>query len=465
MNLLHKILWVGAGICVGNGIALIIDTTANKANAATYDTSNMTIPTVTYDMVDEAGESNGVLEAPDFSSITFRHLGSFSESGYISNEYDSYVGYALGRQWRSGDLVTDILKLGDIDDSLGVGKLTLSQIMAKSGRDPSSVTLEQIGLIDHQTVASFLKANPQLLDNPIKTIPPLADLVSSIYGYQNSTLLEYPAQVLVAEKENQYSEISLTKAVKQLPNKSSNPALLSGIATTDPKNSQIDVSELEMGNLDLNEYTLGDVEGIGDRFVEEYEGWKDEYLSDIEGLADISFDNFPNPIATTLAFISRVDFIWSDAHGEIKPGQSVSGSNIAGYAVPCDRECAHIELDDLENSGRDIRWISEGRRWMLGKDPVNANICPDAPWGVDGGEGVLGELNCGKEPTGRNPFGPAFKVALWGVDETTDTAETAIFFRFCYRGVPNLGCTPYFIGPIPFLPANRENWIILGPGL
>ena len=138
-----------------------------------------------------------------------------------------------------------------------------------------------------------------------------------------------------------------------------------------------------MGNLDLNEYTLGDIEGIGDRFVEEYEGWKDEYLSDIEGLADISLDDFPNPIATTLAFISRVDFIWGDAHGEIKPGQSVSGSNIAGYAVPCDGECAHIELDDLENSGRDIRTFSEGRRWMLGKDPINANICPDAPWGVD----------------------------------------------------------------------------------
>lgn len=450
MNIFHKILWVGAGICVGNGIALIINTTANKANAATYDTSDMTIPTLTYDVVDEGGQSNGVLKAPDFSSITFRHLSSFSESGHISNEYDSYVGYSLGRQWHSGDLVTDILKLGDLEESLEVGKLTLSQIMAKSGRDPSSVTLEQIGLIDNQTVGSFLRANPQLLNDPIKTIPPLADLVSYIYGYQSQTILEYPAQVLVAGKENQYSEISLTKAVKQLPNKSSNPVLLSGIETTEPKKPQIDVSEFEMGNLDLNEYTLGDVEGIGDSFVEEYEGWKDEYLSDIEGLADISLDDFPNPIATTLAFISRVDTIWSDAHGQINPGQSVSGSNIAGYAVPCDGECAHIELDDLENSGRDIRWISEGRRWMLGKDPKNANICPDAPWGVDGGEGVLGELNCGKEPTGRNPFGSAFKVALWGVDETTDTAETAIFFRFCYRGVPDLGCTPYFIGPIPF---------------
>ncbi len=101
---------------------------------------------------------------------------------------------------------------------------------------------------------------------------------------------------------------------------------------------------------------------------------------------------------------------------------------------------------------------------MLGNDPNNGAFCPDAPWGVKGGQGLLGILNCGKEPTGRNPFGSAFKVALWSVDETKDTAETAIFFRFCKRGIPDLGCTPYFIGPIPFLPVSREDWIIIGSG-
>lgn len=450
MKLLHKILWFGAGICVGNGAILITNMVMNKASAATYNTTN--IPTVTYDMVDKAGQFDGVLEAPDFRRITFGNLGSFSESGHISNEYDSYVGYGLGRQWQKGDLVTDILKLGDIDDSFAVGQLTLSQIMAKSGRDPNHVTLAQIGLIDNQTVESFLKANPQLLDDPIKTIPPLADLISGIYGH-DSFLLEEPAQILVSGNQFIFGR---NKTVKQSHSKLSNLAI--------PSNNQVDLAELEMGNLDLNEYTLADVEGIGDTFVEDYEAWQDEYLGDIEGLEDISFSDFPNPVATTLAFISRVDTIWGDAHGEIRRGHSVSGSNQAGYAVPCNSKCAHIELDDLENSGRTSRGIGEGRRWMLGNDPKNANICPEAPWGVDGGEGILGVLNCGKEPTGRNSFGPGFKVALWSVDETTDRAETAIFFRYCYRGFPDLGCTPYFIGPIPFLPANRESWIILGPG-
>ena len=407
------------------------------------------IPTVTYEMVGEDNSSAGILEVPDFSSITFRSLGSFSESGSIAGDYDLYADYGLGRQWYKGDAVIDVLKLGDIDDSFGVGRFRLGEIVAKSGRQPGDVTLDQFGFIKKQTVASFIQANPQLKELAIEDVPLLADAVALLYGDRGKASLKLPVRLLV-ERQHSTSELSLNKNVKKLAQ------------TESPK---FDISEFEMGDLDLSEYTLEDVEGIGDSFVEDYEDWKNEYLSDIEGLADISFDDFPNPVATTLAFISRVDTIWSDAHGEIKPGHSVSGSNQAGYAVPCQKSCAHIELDDIENSGRDIRWISEGRRWMLGKDPNNANICPEAPWGVDGGEGILGVFNCGKEPTGRNPFGPGFKVALWDVDETKDEASTAIFFRICKRGIPDLGCTPYFIGPIPFLPANRENWIILGPGV
>ena len=439
MNLLKLATSVGLGLSLT--LTNFLSNTVKAAN----------IPTVTYEMVGEDNSSVGILEAPDFSSITFRSLGSFSESGSISGDYDRYADYGLGRQWHQGDAVIDVLKLGDIDDSFGVGRFRLGEIVVKSGRQPRDITLNQIGFIKNQTVASFIQANPQLKERPIKDVPPLADAIALMYGDRGKALLELPVRVLIdGDRKNWTSELSLNKNAKSLAQ------------TKAPK---FDVSEFEMGNLDLSEYTLESVEGVGDSFVEDYEDWKDEHLSDIEGLADISFDDFPNPIATTLAFISRVDTIWSDAHGEIKPDQSVSGSNQVGYAAPCQQNCAHIELDDLENSGRDIRTLSEGRRWMLGNDPNNANICPEDPWGVDGGEGVLGILNCGKEPTGRNPFGPGFKVALWSVDETKDEASTAIFFRVCQRGIPDLGCTPYFIGPIPFLPANRENWIILGPGI
>ena len=443
MNILHKLLIIGSGIIAGSLLAPLI-TNSDGGNA------NASIPTSTYDMIEENGRTNGLLNVPDFGKITFRHLGKFSEPGFIESSYDGYAGYGLGRQWQAGDLVTDVLKLGDLEESFGIGKLTLNDIVTKSGRHSNMATLDRFGFMDTQTIASFLKANPQLKELPIQDVPPLADAVAMTYADRGKALLELPARVLIQDnRRSPTTKLSLNKNVKKFAQN---------------KAPKLDISEFEMGNLDLSEYTLGEVEGLGDSFIEEYEDWKDEHLSDIEGIADISLDDFPNPIATTLAFISRVDAVWSDAHGQIKPGHSVSGSNQTGYAVPCEHSCAHIELDDIENSGRNIRNLSEGRRWMLGKDPNNANICPEAPWGVDGGEGILGILNCGKEPTGRNPFGPAFKQALWSVDETKDEATTAIFFRICKRGIPDLGCTPYFIGPIPFLPANRENWIILGPG-
>ncbi|MDJ0571018.1 MAG: hypothetical protein QNJ53_18485 [Pleurocapsa sp. MO_192.B19] len=416
------------------------------------------IPTINYQITGDDNQPTGILKAPDFTSITFRSLGSFDQSGSISAVYDRYTDYSLGRQWYKGDAIIDVLKLGDIDESFGVGRFSLAEIVAKSGRRPQDVTLAQFGFIKHQTVASFIKANPALLERAIKDIPPIADAVNQVYGYQGKALLERPTRVLIdAVKSESIQQFSLNKNVKSIAEKA--------ITSAQTEALKFDVAEFEMNNLDLNEYTLENVESVGDSFVEDYEAWKDEHLSEVAGLGDISFSDFPNPVATTLAFISRVDTIWSDANGEIKRDHSVSGSNVAGYAVPCQKKCAHLELDDLENSGRDTRTFSEGRRWMLGNDPSNANICPEAPWGVDGGEGILGNLNCGKEPTGRNPFGSGFKVALWSVDETTDQAETAIFFRICYRGFPDLGCTPYFIGPIPFLPANRESWIILGPGV
>jgi hypothetical protein len=84
---------------------------------------------------------------------------------------------------------------------------------------------------------------------------------------------------------------------------------------------------------------------------------------------------------------------------------------------------------------------------------------------VKGGEGFLAMVNGGKEPTGRHPFGEAFKVAIWDVDETTGTVSTALFFRICQRGgflVPDLGCTPYFIGPIPFMSYRETEFMLIG---
>jgi hypothetical protein len=163
--------------------------------------------------------------------------------------------------------------------------------------------------------------------------------------------------------------------------------------------------------------------------------------------------------------VMRIDMIYGQL--ENNRSRTVSGSYEEGFNVPCSADgefrCPYLELDDLENSGSDIRLPTEGLQWIAGRDPNTANICPEYPWGVVGGHGVLGEVNCGKEPTGRHPFGKVFKVSVWNTDEVTERADTAIFFRICVKtAFVDLGCTPYFIGPVPWFSHGRDDWVLLG---
>ena len=115
-----------------------------------------------------------------------------------------------------------------------------------------------------------------------------------------------------------------------------------------------------------------------------------------------------------------------------KRDRTISGSNFEGFAVACDKDCAHIELSGSPSV--------KGKAWVSGKYQL-----------VKGGGGILGSVNGGKEPTGRNLFGDAFKVAVWDVSEVDGKVSQSLFFRVCMRNnFVDLGCTPYFIGPVPF---------------
>jgi len=220
-------------------------------------------------------------------------------------------------------------------------------------------------------------------------------------------------------------------------------------------------NELQLGEIDLSEYSIDDIPGLEDTKLEDFARWENAYLSEVSEISDVPLSQMPNPLTNFAMPVMRIDAVWGDS--ESNRYRTVSGSYEEGFNVSCDANCPYIELDDLENSGDGLRLPTEGLQWIEGKDPESANICPDYPWGVRGGHGVLGNVNCGKEPTGRHPFGKLFKFAVWDTDETTDQAQTAIFFRFCAKTpFVDLGCTPYFIGPIPFFSFQRDQWIFLG---
>ncbi|MEM9009500.1 MAG: M23 family metallopeptidase [Cyanobacteria bacterium P01_F01_bin.86] len=96
--------------------------------------------------------------------------------------------------------------------------------------------------------------------------------------------------------------------------------------------------------------------------------------------------------------------------------------------------------------------LVEGAQWISGKYQQ-----------VPGRRGALAAANGGLELTASHPFGNAFKVAVIETDEASGTAETGLYFRMCIRNAfVDLGCTPYFIGPIPWLPVQEEGAVFLG---
>lgn len=138
-------------------------------------------------------------------------------------------------------------------------------------------------------------------------------------------------------------------------------------------------------------------------------------------------------VDASLIPLAQVDVVFSNAEGSVN--HSISGSYQEGFNVPCIRNCAHIELGAPYT----------GAQWISGLSQQ-----------VRGGYGVLGTLNNGLEPTGRHPFGPAFKVVLLNTDEATGTATMGLYFRTCINSPVDLGCSPYFMGPLPFMTITEE---------
>lgn len=136
--------------------------------------------------------------------------------------------------------------------------------------------------------------------------------------------------------------------------------------------------------------------------------------------------------------LGRADIVFGNAEGDLQ--RTISGSYREGFAVPCWQDCAHIELGAPYT----------GLRWISGLSQQ-----------VQGGHGFLRSLNNGWEPTGRHPFGSSVKVVLLETDETSGTANMGLYFRTCIRKPIDLGCSPYFIGPLPWLTISEQSFLPL----
>jgi hypothetical protein len=351
---------------------------------------------------------------PDWSRISLAQLPGISQSGAIDGSpYSQTLGYDLSRTWNVGMTPDQYLKLGDISEALQAEEFSLQAIALRTvpeantdinSIDLNKIPLSEFPLIGEQTLSHLAQVVPELAKTQVNNITPVATLLKS-QGIAASNLTL--AQVL----------------------------------------TQYEVGQMKLGEIDLLEFSISSIPNLDAVQLQQFTGWMNSNVSDIPGLGQVPLGSMPNPITEIGSLVMRIDAVYGPA--ENRRNNTISGSDVQGFSVPCTvKDCAYLELDDLENAGRSDRRKLEGKQWISGKYQE-----------VEGGRGILKAVNNGREPTGRLPFGKAFKVVVMEPDETTDTVDTALFFRFCAW---RMGCTPYFIGPIPFFSYKVNSLIFVG---
>jgi murein DD-endopeptidase MepM/ murein hydrolase activator NlpD len=347
---------------------------------------------------------------PDWSKITFGTLPAILSDGKFAApaNVNQILGYDISRTWQAGDRANTYLKLGDFQNSLYLQIFNLYTISQISGFDPSQVALSSLEMASWQTIDDLVTAIPGLGSYQVEDVVPIAALLKN--------------------------KIPMTPGWN--PNAESIGSTIADVLTDNPE-----LGKLSLGELDnLGEFSLSDIPDLTNVPLQNFSDWGNSAIAGVPGLSDVPLDQMPNPL-DVLGFIATVDVVYGTAESDRT--NTISGSQQAGFSVNCQQNCAHAEL--TENTS------VYGKQWISGQHQE-----------VEGGFGVLKTANGGKEPTGRHPFGNAFKVVVWDTEESTGSVSTALFFRVCYRGIPDLGCTPYFLGPVPFLSYQEKDPIFIG---
>lgn len=395
-------------------IACIIYSIAAQATINTFGDGNLPTRIVEVANPQSRLPATKVL-LPDWSRISLGQLPGISQSGAIDGSpYSQTLGYDLSRTWNVGMTPDQYLKLGDISEALQAEEFSLQAIatlrtIPEANTDINSIDLNKIALsefplIGEQTLSHLAQVVPELAKTQVNNITPVATLLKS--------------------QEIAASNLTLAQVL-----------------------TQYEVGQMKLGEIDLSEFSISSIPNLDAVQLQQFTGWMNSNVSDIPGLGQVPLGLMPNPITEIGSLVMRIDVVHGPA--ENRRNNTISGSDVQGFSVPCtEKDCAYLELDDLENTGRSDRGKLEGKQWISGKYQE-----------VEGGRGILKAVNNGREPTGRLPFGKAFKVVVMEPDETTDTVDTALFFRFCAW---RMGCTPYFIGPVPFFSYKVNSLIFVG---
>jgi hypothetical protein len=354
---------------------------------------------------------------PNWQSINFSTLPPIESSGSIKIPEDivQRLGYDPSRSWVAGQTPDQFLMLGDVAEAFNLQLLNLQQIFQSLGLklDIKKINLKEFQLLQWQTAASLLRAIPELGELYVSQVPPLQEIALKL-GLGD----EIPISVLAAN----------------------NPTF----------------ANTPLKEIDLEKFSLDSIPGVASTPLQNFQGWEASFVAGVPNLAKLPFSSFPTPPSISLSAVAIADLPWSTAEyrePRVSSDQFISGSDRVGFHVPCElgKPCSYLELSDFMGQYGPLY----GKRWVSGYSQQ-----------VKGGYGILGQINNGKEPTGRLVFGPGFKVVLTKINESKGTAEFGLYFRFCMRSLfADLGCTPYFIGPVPWIPVKEKDLVIVDTGV
>ena len=288
---------------------------------------------------------------PDWNQITFSTMPSINTDGSFQTPpgVEDKLGYNPNRNWEKGRNVAQFMMLGDFQDSFELQKFSLADISQIIKSDLSKVNLEKFGVIKLQTLSSLVSAIPELENIPIREVKPIEYLLS----------------------QNLSSSLDGNQTIGNLLERSAGSS-----ASLSPHLSKLDFSEI-----DLENYNIDSIPGLSSTSIDEFEKWQGTYIDSVPGLESVPFSQFPNPINAIGGEVGIVDVAFGT--DEQLRQRTISGSKQEGFAVPCKKDCAHVELSGSKTV--------KGKAWVSGKYQL-----------VKGGRGILGSVNGGKEPTGRH---------------------------------------------------------------
>lgn len=427
------------------------------------------------------------------------------QAGVSAASIIDYLGYDPSRSWSPGTKLTQIYKLGDFGNTLQ--NWSLKTIADNAGQPVLNQTLNNFGYLGNENIKDLSVDIPKLQDIKIKNSRVLTDLIlpsigtptitytkfnpvyslDSQYKASNSgtpgysslfqgtkyigdipdQVLENPkafldnaayAKYFVPDKMADYlstfdSALQQSNAVQKILN-SPLKDILSGKSSfnfgDDRLSGRLDYvidTNTELKTLDLSQYNVTDLPNFENAEFAGFEHWKESFLEDIQNLPLVPVLKFVGGLTAVLGAVGKIDIAFGDK--EANRTNTVTGSYQDGFKVPCKQDnCAHLELTNaFDNPLQNLK----GKQWISGNSQQ-----------VNGGSGFLKFVNGGKEPTGRHPFGDLFKVLLTTVDESTGSANFGVNFRICLNLWFASGCTPYFIGPLPWFSQKEKDIIFLG---